>query len=45
MSRLLSVLIVTVVGLGIEPRRRSLEDLGAGGTEDATVQVPAATAQ
>ncbi|MEA2771943.1 MAG: transporter, putative metabolite:H+ symporter [Acetobacteraceae bacterium] len=42
MIGLLFVLIVAVMVLGIEPRRRSLEDLGGGdAAEDGSVQAPA----
>jgi putative MFS transporter len=41
MIGLLFVLILTVATLGIEPRRRSLEDLGGGAVEDATTEAPA----
>ena len=40
MIGLLFVLILTVAGLGIEPRRRSLEELG-GGTAAETAPIPA----
>jgi len=40
MIGLLFVLILTVAAVGIEPRRRSLEDLGSGAAEDAPVQEP-----
>jgi putative MFS transporter len=42
MIGLLFVLIVAVMVLGIEPRRRSLEDLGGGdAAEDGSVRAPA----
>ena len=41
MIGLLFVLILTVATLGIEPRRRSLEDLGDGAVEAVTIQAPA----
>ena len=37
MIGLLFVLILAVAALGIEPRRRSLEDLGGGSVEEAAV--------
>jgi putative MFS transporter len=40
MIGLLFVLILTVAVLGIEPRRRSLEDLGSGAHEGATAPAP-----
>lgn len=40
MIGLLFVLIVAMAALGIEPRRRSLEDLGSGAAADAAVQAP-----
>jgi putative MFS transporter len=40
MIGLLFVLMLTVAVLGIEPRRRSLEDLGSDAAEDATDQAP-----
>jgi hypothetical protein len=40
MIGLLVVLILTVAGLGIEPRRRSLEALGDGAAEDTTDRAP-----
>jgi putative MFS transporter len=41
MIGLLFVLILAVATLGIEPRRRSLEDLGDASVEDATIEAPA----
>ncbi|HEY4172992.1 MAG TPA: MFS transporter [Rhodopila sp.] len=41
MIGLLFVLIVAVAALGIEPRRRSLEDLVSGSVEEAAVPAPA----
>jgi MFS transporter, putative metabolite:H+ symporter len=41
MIGLLVVLILTVAVLGIEPRRRSLEDLGSGADGEASVRAPA----
>lgn len=41
MIGLLFVLILTVATLGIEPRRRSLEELGGGSVEGATMEAPA----
>jgi putative MFS transporter len=41
MIGLLFVLILAVAALGIEPRRRSLEDLAAGVDDDAAARVPA----
>jgi putative MFS transporter len=40
MIGLLFVLILTVAVLGIEPRRRSLEDLGSGAHDGATAPAP-----
>jgi putative MFS transporter len=40
MIGLLLILILTVAGLGIEPRRRSLEDV-AGDGDDVAVEAPA----
>jgi putative MFS transporter len=45
MIGLLFVLILAVAGLGIEPRRRSLEALGNGAAEEPTVEAPAAIAR
>jgi putative MFS transporter len=41
MIGLLFVLILTVATLGVEPRRRSLEDVAGGGGEAAIEQAPA----
>jgi putative MFS transporter len=41
MIGLLCVLILTVAVLGIEPRLRSLEDLGSGTDDDTAIQAPA----
>jgi putative MFS transporter len=41
MIGLLFVLILTVATLGVEPRRRSLEDVAGGGGEAAIAQAPA----
>jgi putative MFS transporter len=41
MIGLLLILILTVAGLGIEPRRRSLEDVAGGAGDDVAVQAPA----
>jgi MFS transporter, putative metabolite:H+ symporter len=45
MIGLLLVLILAVAGLGIEPSRRSLEELGSGADDDATDRAPAAIAR